>query len=185
MAYVPDIGGEIPFGCRDCMVWPLTGLTPGTGVDVPRIRQVELSVTRDSAELEGDDVVVAVQTFAKKMEGSIEAGGINLAVLEVLEGGSADTTGTEGARISTYQVRGTDVEGYFRLEAQAIGNDGGDIHLVAYKVKATSGPTINFENGTFALTQCDIEAVFDTNSPSRLYDLVQNEAVTAIDSTPS
>lgn len=176
--------GEIPFGCRDCMIWPLTGDTPGTGVDVPRIRQVELNVTRDSAELEGDDVTVAVQTFAKKMEGSIEAGGINLAVLAVLEGGTVGTTGMTPDRITTYEVRGDDVEGYFRLEAQSIANDGGDLHLVAYKVKATSGPTINLENGTFALTQCDLEAVFNSQDPSELYDLVQNETVTVIDTTP-
>jgi hypothetical protein len=174
--------GEIPFGCRDCKIFPLTTepATYGTGVDVPRIRQVTFNVVRDSEQLEGDDVVVAVQTFAKKLEGSIEAGGINLAVLAVLEGGTVATeTGMTPDRVQEYNVKGTDVEGYFGIIAQAIGNDDGDLWIRVYKAKATSGPEINFENGAFALTTCDLEAVFNGSSPSRLYDLVANETVTA------
>jgi hypothetical protein len=166
------------------MLWPLTGDTPGTGVDFPYIRKVELNVRRSTTELEGDDVTIAIHSFAKKMEGSVEAGGTNLAAIAVLEGGTVSTTGTTPNRITTYAVRGTDVEGYFRLEAQSIGDDGGDMHLVAYKVKATNGPNWNLENGNFVLTQCDLEAVFNGQSPTRLYDVVQNETVTTIDSTP-
>lgn len=165
--------GELAFGVRDCAIYALTGDTPATGIDVTRIRKVELNVTRDSTELEGDDVVVAVQTFAKKMEGSIEAGGINAAVLSVLEGGDFDVDGTTPNRITTYSVLDTDVDGYFKLIAVAIGNDGGDVNLIAYKVKATSGPTYNFENGAFTLTQCDLQAVF--NGSGKLYDLVFHE----------
>lgn len=171
---------EVSFGVRDCMLWPLTGDTPGTGVDLPRIRKVELNVRRTSAELEGDDVTVAIHTFAKKMEGSIEAGGVNLAAVAVMEGGTVTTTGTTPNRKISYIVRGNDVEGYFRLESQSIGDDGGDMHMVAYKVKATNGPNWNFENGNFTLTQCDLEAVFNSQSPAKLYDLVGNEQVTAI-----
>jgi hypothetical protein len=170
---------NIPFGVRDCKIYPLTVDTPGTATDVPRIRRVELNVVRDSANLEGDDVTVAVQTFAKRMEGSIEAGGINLAVLAVLEGGTVEaTTGTMPNRVTTYKVQGSDVEGYFQLIAQAIGNDGGDVHLRVYKCKATSGPTIAFEQGAYTLLACDIQAVF--NGAGRLYDLIQHETVTAV-----
>lgn len=177
--------GEIPFGVRDAAIFPLTGDTPGTGIDIPRIRQVEMNVTRDSAELEGDDVTVAVQSFAKTMEGSIEAGGISLAAIAVLEGGTVGAEAGSGTDHSvTYAVRGDDVDGYFQLIAQSIANDGGDVHLVVYKVKATSGPNYNFENGNFFLTQCDLQAVFNGEDPSKLYDLIQHETATTIDLTP-
>ena len=41
-------------------------------VDVPRIRTVELNVTRDLTDLEGDDVKIATHTFAK---GRVDRGG--------------------------------------------------------------------------------------------------------------
>lgn len=177
--------GQLPFGCRDAKIFPILGNGKyDTGVDVPRIRKVELNVTRTSTELEGDDVTVAVQTSAKKMEGSIEAGGINLAVLAVLESGTvAAETGMTGAHITVYSVKGTDIEGYFRVEAQAIANDGGDIHIVAYKVKATSGPTISFTQGAFSLTTCNLEAIFNDDDPTRLYDLTIHETATDIITT--
>lgn len=175
--------GELPFGCRDCLITPWTNSTTlGTGVDVPRIRTVELNVTRDSTDLEGDDVKIATHTFAKGLEGSIEAGGVNPAVLKVLEGGVIVITNSGQANeITTYQVRGNQTEGYFKLEAQMYADDGGDTHFIAYKVKATSGPNFSFAQGEFALTQCDLSGIYDESvSPTRLYDLVLNKTVTAI-----
>lgn len=174
--------GELPFGARDAKLFVLTEpATYATGVDFPRIRTVELGIVNDSTELEGDDVRQAVHIFAKRMEGSIESGGINLAALAVLEGGVATTSGTTGVDLkTTYIVRSTQTEKYFKLEAQMYGDDGGDIHLVAYKVKATSGPNYNFTQGEFALLNCDIQAVFNAETPGKLYDLIQYEARTAI-----
>jgi hypothetical protein len=174
--------GELPFGCRDCKIAPITSGTVGTGVDVPRIRTVELNVVRDSTDLEGDDVKVATHTFAKGLEGSIEAGGISAAVLVVLEGGTVTTGGTGATAWTLYEVEGDNAEGYFALEAQMYADDGGDTHFVAWSVKATNGPNYSFGQGEFALTQCDLSGVFDdSTTPSRLYQIRQNASVVAID----
>lgn len=174
--------GELPFGCRDCKLAPWGTTALATGVDVPRIRTVELNVTRDSTDLEGDDVKIATHTFAKGLEGSIEAGGINTAVLVVLEGGSSAATGAGTTAITTYTVLGDQTEGYFALEAQMYADDGGDTHFVAWKVKATNGPNYSFGQGEFALTQCDLSGIFDAStSPSRLYQIKMNATVTSID----
>lgn len=174
--------GELPFGCRDCKVTPWTaGGTLGTAVDVPRIRTVELNVTRDSTDLEGDDVKIATHTFAKGLEGSIEAGGINPAVLVVIEGGAVTTTGTTPSRVTTYQVLGTQVEGYFKVEAQMYSDSGGDTHFIGWRVKTTNGPNYSFTQGEFSLTQCDLSGIYDTTvTPSRLYTVIMNETITAI-----
>lgn len=172
--------GELPFGCRDCKIWTF-GAALGAYVDVPRIRTVEVNVTRDSTTLEGDDVKVATHTFAKGLDGSIEAGGINTAVLEILEGGDSTTA----AGVTTYVVLGDQVETYFKLEAQMYADDGGDFHFTAWKIKATNGPNYSFQQGEFALTACDLEGIFDDSvSPSRLYTIVQNTNVTIIDVIP-
>lgn len=180
--------GELPFGCRDCKITPYIAGVLGAlddAVDVPRIRTVELNVTRDSTDLEGDDVKIATHTFAKGLDGSIEAGGINLSALVVLEGGEITTSGTTPNRISTYKVEGDQVEGYFKLESQMYGDDAGDMHFIAWKCKATNGPNFSFTQGEFALTACDLAGIFDeSTSPSRLYNLVQNETVTIIDIIP-
>ena len=178
------MAGELPFGCRDCKIapWNDTTETISTGVDVPRIRTVELNVTRDSADLEGDDVRVATHTFAKGLEGSIEAGGINPAVVAVLEGGVVTTGGTGGTAWVGYEVEGNQTEGYFALEAQMYADDGGAMHFTAWRVKATNGPNYSFAQGEFALTQCDLAGIFDeTTSPSRLYQIVQYATVQPID----
>lgn len=175
--------GELPFGCRDCKITPWTNATTlaGTSTDVPRIRTVELNVTRDSTDLEGDDVKIATHTFAKGLEGSIEAGGINLAALQILEGGSVETTGTGDSAVTTYIVEGDNAEGYFKLEAQMYADDAGDTHFIAWKVKATNGPNFSFAQGEFALTQCDLSGIFDeSTTPSRLYSIVTRPVVTAI-----
>lgn len=176
--------GELPFGCRDCKIAPWDGATPPVDadkVDVPRIRTVELNVTRDSTDLEGDDVKIATHTFAKGLEGSIEAGGLNVNALAVLEGGEVTTVAGPPA-VTTYAVLGDQAEGYFLLEAQMYADDGGDLHFIAFRVKASNGPNYSFAQGEFALTQCDLSGVFDeTVSPSRLYSIVQNTNVTAID----
>lgn len=173
---------ELPFGCRNCVIWP-DGATLDEGVNFARIRTVELNVTRDSTDLEANDVRIATHTFGKALEGSVEAGGINTAVLVVLEGGVAATTGMTPNRITTYDVEGDQSEGYFKLEAQMYGDDGGDMHFIAYDLKATNGPNYNFTQGEFALTACDVAGKFD-DVLDRLYRIVQNETITVIDVVP-
>lgn len=176
--------GELPFGCRDCKIGPYSGSTPPlptAKVDVPRIRTVELNVTRDQTDLEGDDVKIATHTFAKGLDGSIESGGINLAVLAVLEGGTASTTGMTPNKISTYLVQGTDQEGYFLVEAQMYADDGGDMHFTGWKIKAANGPNYSFTQGEFAVTACDLAGIYDESvTPSRLYTIKQNETASII-----
>lgn len=170
--------GEIPFGMRDCKIYPMTGDTPGTAVDVPRIQTVELGVETDSTELNGDDVRVAVHTFNKRMTGTFQSGGLNLDTLVVLEGGAVTTTGTTPNRISTYAVIQTNIQGYFQMIGQMISDDLGDVHMKVYKVKMTSGPAYAPNQGEFLLTTGDIEAVF--TGTGKLYDLIAHETATAV-----
>jgi hypothetical protein len=170
---------ELPFGCHDARITPWNGAVLGTAIDLPRIRTVELSVTTDSTDLEGDDVRVATHNFGKGLEGSIEAGGINFAAVAAIEGGIVTVGGGVAPnRTQTYKVLGNQAQRYFKLEAQMHGDDSGDIHFIAWKLKATNGPNYSFTQGEFALTACDVAGIFDDSvSPSALYHIVQNESI--------
>lgn len=179
MAAVPY--GELPFGVRDCKITPWAGGALGTAVDLPRIRTIEVNVTRDSADLDGDDIRVATHTFGKAVEGSLEAGGINLVALAAMAGGTAGPEVPGPPKVTTYIVQGTDVEGYCKIEGQMISDDKGDLHIIIWRAKITGGPNHSFGNGEYALTSADYVGVYDTSvTPSRLYSLVQTDAVTAI-----
>lgn len=167
---------ELPFGLRDAALFSWATGTLDVGVHVPRIRTIEVNVTRDETTLEADDVEVAVHSFGKGLEGSIEAGGINLDALVILEGGEKTTAGMTPNIIDTYEVLGDQTETYFMVEAQIYADDGGDVHLQAWKVKATNGPNWSANQGEFMLTQCDIAGIYDDSvSPSRLYTLIHHE----------
>jgi|SRR5262245_7665065 len=172
--------GELPFGIRDCKITPWTAGALGSPVDMPRIRTLEANVTRDSADLDGDDIRIATHTFGTALEGSIESGGINIAAIVALAGGSTSNVVGPPA-VTTYIVQSTDVEGYCKIEGQMIADDLGDTHLIIWRGKASNGPNFSFTNGEFALTACDLVGVFDNSvSPGRLYSIVQNDAVTPI-----
>lgn len=179
--------GELPFGLRNAAIYKMT--TDGTGatppvyaskVDVPRIQNLELQEEEDSAQLDAADVTVATHTFGLRLTGSISAGGINLDTLAVLTGGTVSTTGMTPSRVTTFARRGTDSKPYFKVTGQSYGDDAGDLYMTAYKVKAVSGPTYAFNQGEFAVTQCDLQGVFTGETTSKLYDLVAHETVTAI-----
>lgn len=171
--------GELPFGIRNCKI--LSAKASSTVKVVPRIRTVEVNVTRDSTDLEAQDVKFATHTFSKSLSGTIEAGGINLAVLVVLEGGVITSAGMTPNRTAQYDVLGDQTEYYFALEGQMYADDGGDSHIIAYKLKASNGPNYSFAQGAFALTHCDLTGVYDDSvDPSQLYSLTQNETITAI-----
>lgn len=174
--------GELPFGLRNAAIYPLNTepSTYGAKVDVPRMQNLELQEEEDSAQLDAADVVVAIHTFATKLTGSMAAGGINLDTLVVLTGGAVSTTGMTPSRVTTFARRSTDNKKYFKITGQSYGDDSGDLYLTAYKTKAVSGPTYAFNQGEFAVTQCDLEAVFTADTPGKLYDLVAHETVTAI-----
>ena len=167
--------GELPFGIKDAKLTPLPS---GTGADLPRIRSLEVSMTSDTTELTGDDSTVAVRQFNLRVEGSIEAGGLNPAAIAIMVGGSVVSAGTAPAATKTISIGANTVAGYFKLEGQMLADDGGDLHIIIYKAKMTSGPSWTFTGGEFALTTGDFTGVADSNG--KIVDLVWNQTAAAI-----
>jgi hypothetical protein len=178
------MAGEVGFGLFDVFLIPWTAGVLGnaaSGKTLPRIIEMDAGITRSSTDLEAGDIVAATHTFAKAMEGTLDAGGINAAALKILEGGTFTTTGASTTLLTTYVVKSTDAEEYFKIEAQVYADDGGDQHFLIWKAKATNGPTFNPKQGEFIHTNVDWKAIYDDSvTPPRLYTIVMNGTVTPI-----
>lgn len=169
----------IPYGVRDLRVFPLTGETPGTGVDFPRVQTLNFSEAEAFDELRGDDQLQAVHGKGPSINWELQQGGITLTALQVVNGGSLATSGTTPNQITTYTKLGTDVRPYFKLEGQVISDSGGDFHVVLPRCRATGDMKGDNKEGAFLLFGTKGIALPRT-SDQRLYQLVQGESATAI-----
>ena len=173
----------LPYGLRDVKLTAYTNATTlaGTSVDLPNSRTMTFEEAEDFEELRGDDKVVATRGKGPSVNWELEAGGISLEALVVLNGGTITSSGTTPAQVKTYKKKVTDARPEFKAEGQAISESGGDFHVVLHRCKSTGGVTGSLGDGTFWLTGCKGQAL-----PSRvtatldgLYDFVQNETAVA------
>lgn len=106
----------LPFGLRDVKIFPLTGETPGTGIDLPNARTFSFSEAEDTEELRGDDGLVAVHGMGAAVDWELEAGGISFEAVAAMYGGTITETGVSPAAIKTFSKKDTDDRPYFRIE---------------------------------------------------------------------
>ena len=172
-------------GVDDCKIFPITAdtsttFTCGTGVDVPGIKQISITLEVDEKELTGDEKTLATSAKIKSVTFNTEYAELSQEVLKILAGGTTSSeTGSE-----TFRIDENSLPGYFQLQAQIKGVDlipGGDAHFIIYKAKATALP-INGTEGDYATYTFDGRGVFTDckwrESKSRLMDIVYNATAT-------
>ena len=168
-------------GVDDCKIYPVTAdtsstFTCGTGVDVPGIKQISVTLEVDEKELTGDERTLATSAKIKSVTFNTEYAKLSQEVLAILAGG----TQTSATNSETFRVDETSLPSYFQLQAQIKNADdlnGGDCHIIIYKAKATALP-INGTEGDFATYTFDGRGVFTeckwSDNKSRLCDVVYN-----------
>lgn len=179
------LGVSYPFGIRDIRITPITPdalETPGTPLDLPAARTMSFTEAEDFEELRGDDKVITSRGLGPSVEWELEAGGLHLDVYKAIVGGTLTDTGTTPNQIKKLAKKATDSRPFFKAEGQAMSDNGGDVHVVLYRCRATGDVEGSFEDGSWYLTACS-----GTAFPSQkvatldaLYDLVFNETITAI-----
>lgn len=173
----------LPYGLRDVKIATLSSAgVKGTLVDLPNGRVFSFEEAEDFDELRGDDKVVTTRGKGPSISWDLEAGGISLEALVVLNGGTLTVSGTGPTEKKVYEKKVTDQRPEFFVEGQAMSESGGDFHAVVYRCKATGGVKGEMSDGTFYLTACSGDGL-----PSKaagfedaLYDLVQNATAAAI-----
>jgi hypothetical protein len=181
---MPLVGESLPYGLRDIKLTAYTNATTlaGTAVDLPNGRTMSFEEAEDFEELRGDDKVVATRGKGPAVNWELEAGGVSLEALVVLNGGTLTSSGVSPAQKKTYQKKATDARPEFKAEGQAISESGGDFHVVLYRCKSTGGVSGSMGDGSFFITSCKGQALPSrvTANLDALYDFVQNETAVAI-----
>lgn len=172
----------LPYGLREVKLTPLLGTNPPS-VKLPNSRTFSFTEAEDYEELRGDDKIVATRGKGANVEWELESGGISLAALKVMNGGTVTVSGVAPATVVKYTKKVTDGRPEFRCEGRAISESGGDFHVVLYRCKANSNIEGSLEDGTFWLTSASgvALAVNDGGADQDvLYDFVLNETATPV-----
>ncbi len=173
-----------PFGLRDVKLTPLgvDGSTPGTSVDLPAARTFTFAEAEDFEELRGDDEEKANHGSGPKVEWELEGGGISLEAYAVMAGGLVTSSGVSPNAKKTFAKTTAQQRPYFKVEGQAISDNGGDFHALVYKCKANDSLEGELSDGSFWLTSASGTGIGSTEASKTgfLYDFVHNETAVAI-----
>lgn len=179
------LGTAYPFGLRDVKLASFTDLaleTLGTLIDLPASRIFSFTEAEDFEVLRGDDQDLITRGKGAKINWSLEGGGVSFDILKAVVGGTLTDSGTTPNQIRKLRKLATDARPYFHAEGQIMSDNGGDVHGVLFKCRATGDIEYGFQDGQWVLTKCSGQA-FPSQAAATsgaLYDLIYNETVTPI-----
>lgn len=170
----------LPYGIRDLKLRSIdaAGVVSSTEVDIPAARTLSFAEAEDFDELRGDDIAFASHGNGPIVNWDLEGGGISLDAYVIIAGGTVTTSGTTPNSKKTFAKLGTNARPYFQVEGQVISDNGGDVHAVIYRCKATGDLGGDFTEGAFFLMGAS--GVGYPDSSDKLYDFVHNETAVAI-----
>lgn len=182
-------GIAYPFGMRKVMITPITNPATeayGTPVQLPASRTMSWSDSESFTKLRGDDKTITTRGQGSEVSWELESGGYKADAVKAIYGQTLTETGTTPNQISRLRRTATDTRPFFKAEGQALSDNGGDVHCVLYRCRATGDFEGEFQDGQWYLTNASGEAFPSVlASPGGLagvdviYDIIQNETVTA------
>jgi hypothetical protein len=175
----------LPYGLRDVKFTPLLadGSGPsGSAIDLPVAQTLSFSETEEFQELRGDDAVQASRGSGPTVEWSLDSGGISLEAYATAAGGAVVVSGVSPNLVKTYTKKTTDSRPYFKIEGQAINDNGGDFHGVIYRAKADGSLEGTMGDQEFWVTSMSGKGYgsLEAGSLDKVYDFIQNETAVTI-----
>lgn len=174
-SYASTTAQNNPFGLRELRVQ-----VGATNIALSPAQTAQVTETLITAELTGDDSIVAVHAFPIKAEGQITAGGVPLAAWALMTGRTIGSAGSTPTRVNTMPVAKGDQFPYFKLYGRSVADDGGDIWIVLYKCKLSEGMSGQFAYGEFRTSGFSFTAVPDSANSDKIFDVVQHETTVAV-----
>ena len=171
----PTIYGDKPMGMREIRVQPYAG---GTIAKLPNAIEMTVEDRVKSAELQGDDAIQDLSSYAEAATIKLSAGGISLDALAVLTGRTPSESGTTPNRVKTAKATAGGQFPYFKAWGRALGTGSDDTWIVVYKCKLTKFAGGSLKNGAYAMSDAEGLAVADGDNG--LYDTVPHETATPL-----
>lgn len=177
------------YGVDDFKLFPITQdddekFTCGSAIEGVGVKQVSITFEADEKDLTGDEMTLDTIAKIKSITVSTEIAKLNLDAMALFTGGTV-TDSTDSATLSI----GSNASGnqkYFQAQFQIkeTDNEGGDLHYIVYKAKATSTP-INGTEDDYATFTIDCKGVFTTHEfgegtakEQKLVDIKVNKTAT-------
>lgn len=179
------LGTAYPFGLRDVKISPITNLVTeatGTALDLPASRVLSFTEAEEFEVLRGDDKDITTRGSGASIEWELEAGGYNPNVVRAIYGGTITESGVTPNQTTRLRKLATDARPFFKAEGQAMSDNGGDVHVVLFRCRATGDFDGEFSDGQWFLTNASGQA-FPSQAVATLdalYDIIYNETVTPI-----
>lgn len=174
------LGTAYPYGMRHVRISPITVLDPeayGTSIKLPASRTMSFTDSEDFESLRGDDRNITTRGKGAEVEWEIEGGGFPADILKITIGGTVTDFGTTPAMKRLWRKLVTDQRPWFKAEGQAIVDNGGDVHMILYRCRATGDYNPSFKDGEWFLTGLSGTALpsLATATLDALFDIVYNE----------
>lgn len=179
-----------PYGLNRVWITPYldtdgTVLGP-TSYRLPIARTLAFTEKEDTDTLDGDDKAsVAVQGKGATVDGSLEAGGLDMMCFAIITGGQLIESGAGPTLKRSILKRGSDQRPYWRAEGQSLSNGGGDNVARIFRCKANGNISFDMKYGAFMVPSV---AFVGTPMPSDdgdyLWEIDYNATKTTLGSTP-
>jgi hypothetical protein len=179
-----------PYGLHRLWLTPYTDtdgtILASTSVRLPLARTLAFSETEAFDTLDGDDkAAVAIQGKGATVDGSLEAGGLDIMSWSLITGGQLIESGVEPNVKRVVRKKGSDQRPYFRVEGQVISNGGGDNVGRIFRCKANGKISADMKYGTFMVPQIPFMGTpMPGDTDDYLYEIEYNEQKTTLGTTP-
>lgn len=172
--------GELNYSVEDAFVYPYAAGVPGTGKDIPGIVRVEADPQVETAEVRGDNTVLASVASLSSIDLTIEAARKNLDAFAAMCGGLVATTGTTPAQIRTWTRNVTDGLSPFQIKAQTRSKtvDGGATRVDYPFCNYRGGGAVNLQDNELPTTEISASATAD--SAGKIFLVSQYESWTVL-----
>lgn len=179
-----------PYGLHRVWITPYVDvdgtILAETSYRLPISRTMAFSEAESFDTLDGDDkAAVAIQGKGATVDGSLEAGGLDMMCWSIFTGGQLIEIGLEPNLKRVVRKRGSDQRPYWRAEGQVISNGGGDNVGRIFRCKANGKIQADMKYGTFMCPQIDFMGTpIPSDDSDYLYEIEFNQQKTTLGSTP-
>lgn len=115
-----------------------TGVEYGAPIDVPGVKEITITTIEDEKELTGDGVILDTYNKKKGYDVSFKNAQFSQAVMDIINGSTTTSSGTDGSKVYTTPDSPDNKPGYFALEfapERSVGEK--DYHRVLFKVSGS------------------------------------------------